>query len=101
MNFRSRHMRGLDDKGFDFLHEIVAFIGVNLQCDWLGKIQTEDAQNRLSIDDMTAHTQIHVVGMPVDDVHEALYVFGQTKLDIDSSHDITPYNLIRIGADAL
>ena len=42
-------LRSADDEGFEFLDQVVAVIGIDLQRDRLGKVQAEDTENRLRL----------------------------------------------------
>ena len=91
-----------DDEGLELFHEIFAVIGVNLQGDWLGEVEAEDAEDGFSVDDVPANTQVDVVGIAVGDVDEGLYVFRETEFDIDCFHGTFPHLLCgMLAASAL
>ena len=89
--FFSGFIRSTDNEGLEFFHQIIAVVGIDLQRDGLGQIQTENAQDGLPIHDMTADPQVDIIGITIGDVDEGLYILGETELDVDCFHDIFPH----------
>ena len=79
-----------DHEGGDLIHEIIAVVGVNLQGDGLGKVQAEDAQDGLAVDDVTADAQVDVIRMTVYDIDKGLDVLCKAQLDIHCFHVVVP-----------
>ena len=75
-----------DHERRDFIHEIFAVIGVDLQRDGLREVQREDADDGFAVYHVAADAQVDVLGVTVDDIDEGLDVFCQAELDVDCFH---------------
>ena len=74
-------------------------IGIYLQRDRFGKIQTENAQNGFSVYHMAADAKVDVVGVFVRNVHKVFDVLRQTQFDVYCLHNTYP-PLVRFSAYA-
>ena len=79
-----------DDEGLELFDQIVAMIGVNFQGDRLGQIQAEDTQDGLTIYNVTANTQVQIIGVLVGDIDKILDILCKAELDIYSFHNCIP-----------
>lgn len=80
-----------DNEGLELFHQILAMVGVDLKGDGLGKVEAEDAEDRLAIDNMTADAQVDVIRIAVCDVDEGLHILCKAELDVDCFHDTFPH----------
>ena len=69
------------DKGPELLDESVSVLAVDLQGKGLGKIQAENAEDRLCVYNEPSTPQINIIIVFSCDIYELLYVFGHFEVD--------------------
>lgn len=81
------------DKSADLVKKISAVIVVDLELEILGKIQAENAHNRLRVDSVASAYDIHVIIAAGNDINEILNIADFCDLDFCCCHSLHPLNV--------
>ena len=73
-------------KFFELRDEIVAVVRMDLDDQRLGKVEAENAEDRLRVHDVFVALQVDLIGIVLHDLDELFYVLRHLKRNFDGFH---------------
>lgn len=81
----------LYDESLDFVKEVSAVVGVNVECQLLGEVEGEDTHDGLCVDCISAGYDVYIVLALAYDGYELLDVVDGVDVDFCSCHSLLPF----------